>query len=276
MGDAIGRVRRRQQGGRAQARALDGVIAEMLVEPRPPHRGDAVAGLQQRPHPLARAAAHQARCGHDSRSRARRWRMIRPCRRTPSTMPFVGPFHEPEFTGFRRQIGWAKRSVPTNDQQLCRSAWWARRKARSLPMPRTLTASNHPDRIAGEEKYSPAAVSAQEITSMPLSNSSPFRRISLHRRNHRQHQGAASTISAASSCELGREPDEVDQSRSGRPPSRSPTLIICSVMWPSACGPETPPTPHPASATDTAEPQTTARSSGTVIGPVLRYCLIAA
>jgi uncharacterized membrane-anchored protein len=31
----------------------------MLVEPRPPHRGDAVARLQQRPHPLARAAAHE-------------------------------------------------------------------------------------------------------------------------------------------------------------------------------------------------------------------------
>ncbi len=60
MGDAIGRVRRRQQGGRAQARALNGVISEMLVEPRPPHRGDAVARLQQRPHPLARTAAHQA------------------------------------------------------------------------------------------------------------------------------------------------------------------------------------------------------------------------
>ena len=60
MGDAIGRVRRRQQGGRAQARALNGVISEMLVEPRPPHRGDAVARLQQWPHPLARTAAHQA------------------------------------------------------------------------------------------------------------------------------------------------------------------------------------------------------------------------
>jgi hypothetical protein len=31
----------------------------MLVEPRPPHRGDAVARLQQRPHPPARTAAHQ-------------------------------------------------------------------------------------------------------------------------------------------------------------------------------------------------------------------------
>jgi len=60
MRHAIDRVRRRQHGRRAQACSLDLVIAEMLVEPRPPHRGDAVARLQQGPHPLARATPHQA------------------------------------------------------------------------------------------------------------------------------------------------------------------------------------------------------------------------
>jgi hypothetical protein len=32
----------------------------MLIEPRPPHRRDAIAGLQQRPHPFAGAAPDQA------------------------------------------------------------------------------------------------------------------------------------------------------------------------------------------------------------------------
>jgi hypothetical protein len=59
VGNAIHRMRRRQHGGRAQPGALDRVIAEMLVEPRPPHRAHAVAGLQHGPHPLAGAAAHQ-------------------------------------------------------------------------------------------------------------------------------------------------------------------------------------------------------------------------
>jgi len=53
-------MRRGQHRGRAQPRALDRIIAEMLVEPRPPHRPHAVAGLQHRPHPLARAAADEA------------------------------------------------------------------------------------------------------------------------------------------------------------------------------------------------------------------------
>ena len=51
MRHAIDRVRRGQHGGRAQPDALDRIIAEMLVEPRPPYRAHAIAGLQQRPHP---------------------------------------------------------------------------------------------------------------------------------------------------------------------------------------------------------------------------------
>src|SRR5580693_50292 len=60
MGHAIGRMRGGQHGGGAQPRALDDVVAEMLVEPGPPHRPHAVAGLQQGPHPRAGPATHQA------------------------------------------------------------------------------------------------------------------------------------------------------------------------------------------------------------------------
>jgi len=40
---------------------LAGRNSEVLVEPGPPHRAHAVAGLQHRPHPFARAARHQAK-----------------------------------------------------------------------------------------------------------------------------------------------------------------------------------------------------------------------
>ena len=60
MGHAIDRVRGRQQDRRAQPRAFERVGAEMFVEPRPPHGGDAVAGLQQRPHPRRGTAPHEA------------------------------------------------------------------------------------------------------------------------------------------------------------------------------------------------------------------------
>src|SRR5579872_3370422 len=60
MRDAIDRMRGDKQIRRAQSRAFDQVIAEVLVEPRAPHRGNAVAGLQQRPHPFSRAATYQA------------------------------------------------------------------------------------------------------------------------------------------------------------------------------------------------------------------------
>ena len=48
MGDAIDRVRRAEEAGGAQVQPLDRVIAEMLVEPRPPGGAHAVAGLQHR------------------------------------------------------------------------------------------------------------------------------------------------------------------------------------------------------------------------------------
>ena len=60
MGHAIDRMRGRQQRAGTELRAFDGVGAEMLVEPRPPNRAHAVAGLQERPHPRAGAAAHEA------------------------------------------------------------------------------------------------------------------------------------------------------------------------------------------------------------------------
>ena len=43
-----------------QPQRLDRVVAEMLVEPRPPDHAHRVAGLQHRPQPRAAAAAHQA------------------------------------------------------------------------------------------------------------------------------------------------------------------------------------------------------------------------
>src|SRR6266850_6954897 len=59
MRHAIDRVRRGQHRGGAQPDALDRIIAEMLVEPRPPYRAHAIAGLQQGPHPRTGSAAHQ-------------------------------------------------------------------------------------------------------------------------------------------------------------------------------------------------------------------------
>src|SRR5579864_5115162 len=60
MGHAVDRVLRSEQVRRAHLRAFDQVIAEMLVEPRPPYRRHAVARLKQRAHPLARPAAYKA------------------------------------------------------------------------------------------------------------------------------------------------------------------------------------------------------------------------
>ena len=60
MGDAIDHMRRRKLRGAMQAQRLDRVIAEMLVEPRPPDHPQGVAGLQHRAQPRAAAAANQA------------------------------------------------------------------------------------------------------------------------------------------------------------------------------------------------------------------------
>ena len=59
MGDAIDRVRGAEQAGRRQFEPFHHVVAEMLVEPRPPGRADPVARLQHRPQPRARPAPHQ-------------------------------------------------------------------------------------------------------------------------------------------------------------------------------------------------------------------------
>ena len=88
MRHAIDGVRGGETGCRAQIDALDRVVAEMLVEPRPPGRAHAVARLQHRPQARAGAAAHQAEMAAvPSRSSARGWRSASPWRLTPSTMP---------------------------------------------------------------------------------------------------------------------------------------------------------------------------------------------
>ena len=61
MSDAVHGVRRREIAGRAQVEALDHIVAEMLVEPRPPRRAQRIAWLQYAAQPRAvAAAAHQA------------------------------------------------------------------------------------------------------------------------------------------------------------------------------------------------------------------------
>ena len=59
MRHAIDRVRGRQQARRAQPRAFNRIGAEVLVEPRPPHRAHAVSGLQDGPHPRSGPTPHQ-------------------------------------------------------------------------------------------------------------------------------------------------------------------------------------------------------------------------
>src|SRR6266404_8721355 len=141
MGHAIGRMRRRQHGGRAQPRALDHVIAEMLVEPGSPHRRHAVAGLQQRPHPFARTAAHQAEVtavGARQQFDDGGGFAMPP---HPQHDAFVGPFH---------------------GKSLQDSGW-----GRSYAL-------NQPTASPVKEKYRPAAVSAQDTTSIALSSCTPL------------------------------------------------------------------------------------------------------
>src|SRR4051812_13884955 len=65
-----------------------------------------------------------------------------------------------------------------------------------LIRPKASHASNHPTASPVKEKYSPAAVSAQEITSMPLSNARPFSPISCTRE-------ITDSTSAAASAQRG-------------------------------------------------------------------------
>src|SRR4029077_5353315 len=60
MGHAMDRMGRGEKAGSAQVDALDGIIAEMLVEPRPPGGAQRIARLQHAAQPGADAAAHQA------------------------------------------------------------------------------------------------------------------------------------------------------------------------------------------------------------------------
>src|SRR5208282_1065420 len=60
MRHAVDRMRRREESRRAQIGPLDRVMAEMLIEPRPPGRAQRVARLQHAAQARAGAAAHQA------------------------------------------------------------------------------------------------------------------------------------------------------------------------------------------------------------------------
>ncbi len=73
MGHAIDRVRRRRTGSPPQIEPFDRVMAEMLVEPRPPGGADPVARLQHRPQrePPRRAPGRDG--GRARASSARRW-----------------------------------------------------------------------------------------------------------------------------------------------------------------------------------------------------------
>ncbi len=88
MGDAVNAVGGCQQRRGAQLQTLDRVGAEMLVEPRPPYRADAVAGLQQRAASANRRRRARGRDGGRARaSSSSTMALLSPCRRTPSTMP---------------------------------------------------------------------------------------------------------------------------------------------------------------------------------------------
>ena len=60
MGDAMHGMRGGEETGGTQIDALDRVIAEMVVEPRPPGRAQRIAGLQHPAQPRTGTAAHQA------------------------------------------------------------------------------------------------------------------------------------------------------------------------------------------------------------------------
>ena len=59
MGHAVHGVGRRQKARGSQMRTIDRIIAEVIVEPRPPGRAQRIPWLQNTPHSGACATAHQ-------------------------------------------------------------------------------------------------------------------------------------------------------------------------------------------------------------------------
>jgi hypothetical protein len=59
MGHTMHRMRRIEKSRRAQIDTFDRVIAEVIVEPRPPGRAQRIPRLQHPPQPRASTAAHE-------------------------------------------------------------------------------------------------------------------------------------------------------------------------------------------------------------------------
>ena len=91
--DAVDHVRGSQLRRRVQVQHLDRVMAEVLVEPRPPDHAYGIARLQQRPQPRPASAPHQTEMAaviarHDLEDGAA---FAMPL--GPQHDPVVGPFH---------------------------------------------------------------------------------------------------------------------------------------------------------------------------------------
>ena len=151
----------------------------------------------------------------------------------PQHDAFVGPFHG---WSLSRRVGKAQRAHRTDQQAQSRCAWWARRELRLCPpyapvMREDNYALNQPTASPVKEKYSPAAVSAQETISMRAVELHAVVADHLRQRDHRQAPAPRPAPSAASSCAAARRARRNRPAAgSCRPPSRSPPLIICSVI----------------------------------------------
>src|SRR5829696_8115619 len=98
---------------------------------------------------------------------------VSPCRRTPSTMPSSVHSMEWSLQDFGTcRVGKAQRA---HHRSTNRVAWDGGHGAKTaFAHPTHAHALNHPTASPVKEKYNPAAVSAQEITSIPLSNCTPL------------------------------------------------------------------------------------------------------
>src|SRR5258708_2821971 len=92
----------------------------------------------------------------------------------PQHDAFVGPFHDSR----AYHVGWAKRSVcpPIQSTNSVASGWWHGAEMRLCP---PYASSEHhplnqPWASPVKEKYNPAAVRAQDTTSMALSSCNPL------------------------------------------------------------------------------------------------------